>query len=296
MLTQLKQLYQEQCIIDEIPQYPNDYYWYKDDQNHLIGIKKGVSVPERKLLGVMFEEVVGVDFNQQIKLLWLELLLNNKNSLLDIIQKDREEIRFIFFVHHFDGETKVEFEGLIKELNEKCIILFLNREYGVIIDFATEEEHNLEEIAQAIQQDFYHNINFYQSDCYKINNEISHAFLAEYELYQKYRNTAKLMVQPHDLLLQYMIQNLNLYEGYSHFVEKFGEIPYDLLEVAKVYMENNFNISVGAKVIYMHRNTFMNKLERFIQLSGLNIKEFRDALIAYLIIIQMESGTMMTAK
>ena len=56
-------------------------------------------------------------------------------------------------------------------------------------------------------------------------------------------------------------------------------------------MENNFNISVGAKMIYMHRNTFMNKLERFIQLSGLNIKEFHDALIAYVIINQMEKNT-----
>ena len=96
MLLQLTQLYGEQCIVDEIPDYPNDYYWYKDDQNHLIGIKKGISKQEKKLLGVMLEEVVGVDFNQQIKLLWLELLLHNKKSLLDMIQKDGNEIRFIF--------------------------------------------------------------------------------------------------------------------------------------------------------------------------------------------------------
>ena len=291
MLLQLKQLYGEQCIVDEIPDYPNDYYWYKDDQNHLIGIKKGISKQEKKLLGVMLEEVVGVDFNQQIKLLWLELLLHNKKSLLDMIQKDGNEIRFIFFAHHFDGDTKLEFDELIKELNEKCIVLFLSREFGVIIDFQTKEEHNLEELAQAIQQDFYHNINFYQSDCYLVDSNISQAFLNEYELYKKYRNTTKLTVSSHDLLLQYMIQNLNLYEGYSRFVEKFNKIPYDLLEVAKVYMENNFNISVGAKMIYMHRNTFMNKLERFIQLSGLNIKEFHDALIAYVIINQMEKNT-----
>lgn len=291
MLLQLKQLYQEHCIIDEIPDYPNDYYWYKDGQNHLIGIKKGISKSEKKLLGMMFDEVVGVDFNQQIKLLWIEFLLNNKTSLLEIIQKESDEIRFIFFVHQFDGETQIQFEGLIKELDDDCIVLFLNRDYGVIIDFKTTVEHHLEELAQAIQQDFYHNLNFYQSDCYLINENLSQHFLGEYELYQKYRNSSKLMVSCHDLLLQYMIQSLNVYEGYSHFSQKFSQIPYDLLEVAKVYMENNFNVSVGAKVIYMHRNTFMNKLERFIQMSGLNIKEFHDALIAYLIINQMEKSS-----
>ena len=56
----------------------------------------------------------------------------------------------------------------------------------------------------------------------------------------------------------------------------------------KCYLENNFNLSVGAKCLYMHRNTFMNKLEKFIQVTGLNVKEFKDAVVAYLIIKNIE--------
>lgn len=40
MLLQIKELYKEQCVIDEMPDYPNDYYWFKDEGNHLVGIKK----------------------------------------------------------------------------------------------------------------------------------------------------------------------------------------------------------------------------------------------------------------
>ena len=288
MLSKLKQLYNEQCIVDEIPDYPNDYYWYKDEHNHLIGIKKSISKSEKKLLGLMLEEIVGVDFAQQEKLFWLELLLHNKKSLYETIKKEYREIRFIFFTHNFDAETKLEFDSLMKEFHDQCVVLFLDRQYGVILDLTLSVEYSFQEMAEAIQQDFYQNINFYQTERYVLNDEISTLFLSEFMLYQKYRDSTQLMIGSHDLLLQYMIQSLNLYEGYEQFSDKFKKIPYDLTEVAKVYMEHNFNISNGAKAIYMHRNTFMNKLERFIQLSGLNIKEFHDALIAYMIINQIE--------
>ncbi len=288
MLLKLKQLYEEQCVIDEIPEYPNDYYWYKDEYNHLVGIKKSIPRSERKLLGMMLEEIVGVDFDQQTKLFWLEFLLHDKKSLYETIKKGYQVIRFTFFTHHFDAEMKIEFDQLMKEFHDQSTVLFLDRQYGVILDLSPGVEYSFKEMAEAIQQDFYQNINFYQTQVYALTEEVSSVFRLEFMLYQKYRDVSQLMIGSHDLLLQYMIQSLNLYEGYEQFHQKFQAIPYDLTEVAKIYMENNFNVSTGAKAIYMHRNTFMNKLERFIQLSGLNIKEFRDALIAYAIIHQME--------
>ena len=53
-LLQIKELYKDQCVIDEIPDYPNDYYWFKDEGNHLVGIKKNISTSEKKLLSINF--------------------------------------------------------------------------------------------------------------------------------------------------------------------------------------------------------------------------------------------------
>ena len=30
-----------------MPDYPNDYYWFKDEGNHLIGIKKNIPTSEK---------------------------------------------------------------------------------------------------------------------------------------------------------------------------------------------------------------------------------------------------------
>ena len=264
MLLQIKELYKEKCIIDEMPDYPNDYYWFKDEGNHLIGIKKNVPTSEKKLLSLLFDEIVSVDFDQQKRL---------------------------FFHHNFDSDTKIEFDQLIKSFNQKFIVLFIDREYGVILDFTKRNEYDVEEfeeIAKAINEDFYYYTNLYKTVDYSIGDQISEAFLKEFNLYQKYRNRQVLIMEQQELLLQYMILTVNDYDGFNQLAQKIERLSYDLVEVVKCYLDNNFNLSMGAKALYMHRNTFMNKLERFIQLTGLNVKEFKHAIVAYILIKNLE--------
>ncbi|HAX73543.1 MAG TPA: hypothetical protein DCY20_08460 [Firmicutes bacterium] len=293
MISQLKQVYGPQCIIDEIPNHPNDYYWFTDDEHKMIGIKKSITVAEKKLLSIVFNEVGSVDFNQQISVYWTEILLKNQIQLLDKVVKSQKQVRFIFFTHLFDSETKLEFNGLIKELNEAAIVLFLERKYGVILDFSMSDEYSFEEMAEAIQQDFYQNINFYQTSTYEMNEEIALNFQREYRIYTRFRDPSVLVMDSHDMALQFMIHHLNEFEGYETIWQQFLALDHDLIEVAKCYIENNFNLSMGAKAMYMHRNTFMNKIERFIALTGLNIKEFKDAMIAYLMIKSIEQHTIL---
>lgn len=291
MLLQIKELYKNQCIIDEMPDYPNDYYWFKDEGNHLIGIKKNVSTSEKKLLSLLFDEIISVDFDQQTRLFWLELLLYGKTKLLEMIEPSYQEARFIFFHHNFDSESKIQFDQLIKSFNEKFIVLFIDRDYGVILDFTKRNEYDIkefEEIAKAINEDFYYNTNLYKTMEYKINETISEAFLKEFDLYKNYRNRHKLIMEQQELLLQYMILTVDDYGGFTQVAQKIETLAYDLIEVVKCYLENNFNLSMGAKALYMHRNTFMNKLEKFIQVTGLNVKEFKDATVAYLVIKNLE--------
>lgn len=291
MLLQIKELYKDQCVIDEMPDYPNDYYWFKDEGNHLVGIKKNISTSEKKLLALIFNEIISIDFDQQTRLFWLELLLYGKTKLLDRMKASDKYMRFIFFHHNFDSELKIQFEQLIKSFNETFIVLFIDREYGVILDFTKRGEYDIqefEEIAKAINEDFYYNTNLYKTMEYQINETISSSFLKEFDLYKTYRNRHKLIMEQQELLLQYMILTVDDYDGFTEVSQKIEGLAYDLIEVVKCYLENNFNLSVGAKCLYMHRNTFMNKLEKFIQVTGLNVKEFKDAVVAYLIIKNIE--------
>ena len=55
----------------------------------------------------------------------------------------------------------------------------------------------------------------------------------------------------------------------------------EILDVVKAYLDSNMNVSKTADTIYMHRNTVMNKIDKFIDVTGYNIKEFQDAFVIY---------------
>jgi DNA-binding PucR family transcriptional regulator len=171
----------------------------------------------------------------------------------------------------------------------------MDGEFGVILDFTKDAHYTvneLEDFVDAVQQDFYCSMTFYQTESISLDSSIMNFFSEEFELYKKYFNRHLLVMQQQDLLLQTLIEKVDEV-GFENFKEKISLVSDDQHEVVKCYLENNFNLSLGAKVLHMHRNTFMNKLERFIQSTGLNVKEFRDAMIAYLIIEKLETESKM---
>lgn len=54
-----------------------------------------------------------------------------------------------------------------------------------------------------------------------------------------------------------------------------------MLEVIKVFLEANMNVSLAAKRLYLHRNTLINKLDRFELITGYDIKDFKSAWLIY---------------
>ncbi len=55
----------------------------------------------------------------------------------------------------------------------------------------------------------------------------------------------------------------------------------EMLGVIKAYLDSNMNVSQAANRIFMHRNTVMNKIEKFIEVTGYDIKKFKKAFMIY---------------
>ena len=50
------------------------------------------------------------------------------------------------------------------------------------------------------------------------------------------------------------------------------------------FVKNNLNVSSASKVLYIHRNTMIYKLDKFKELTGFDLKNFIDAYIIYSLI------------
>jgi len=58
----------------------------------------------------------------------------------------------------------------------------------------------------------------------------------------------------------------------------------EFLHSIKVFIEKNQNTSEAAKFLYMHRNTLINRIEKFHKITGYDVRKFEDALVVYLLV------------
>ncbi len=92
----------------------------------------------------------------------------------------------------------------------------------------------------------------------------------EVHSYREYLLVRVLEDVPKDRLKEYFSQLQS-----EECAELFEDA--ELLNTAEEFLENSLNISETSRNLYMHRNTLMYRLDKIERLSGLNIRNFSDA-------------------
>ena len=59
----------------------------------------------------------------------------------------------------------------------------------------------------------------------------------------------------------------------------------EMLNTAEVFLENSLNVSETSRILYMHRNTLMYRLDKIEKVMGLNIRRFSDAVTFRIILM-----------
>lgn len=149
----------------------------------------------------------------------------------------------------------------------------------VTVFFEDVPEIDFEEIIQSLNEDFYLSATLFESgvlyngidknEYSSFINANKNKLLGSNRLYISEAELVKL-----GLARPIIIKNI-LKEFYD---------DYQMKEVIKTYLDSNMNISKAANKLYMHRNTVMNKIDKFIKNTGYDIKEFKNAFIIYHII------------
>ena len=289
MKKKLAQIFKDKCVTGVIPDNSHKYYWYLDEENMPIGISKEISNIERDLIELNYVSVGVNKFTDATKLQWLNFLIGQKSNKIPVNDLESTHINFIFFFHDLDTNLQLEFESLVRSFNEHFKVFFLESEYGVVLNLSVTDagvDYEIEDFLLAAKQDFSQELTFYQTISYEINAWLPEKFIAELDLFKKFKNANTDLMRYKDIFLNYMISS-DVVAKHPIFTDWFRHIfliDDDLLAVVKCYLENGFNVTTGSKIMHMHRNTFMNKLDRFIDMTGLDVKNFDEAAIAYLLI------------
>lgn len=191
--------------------------------------------------------------------------------------------------------SKEKFISIIFKSNPKeSLILMLNdflrglignyinpiyKDSVLTVFFDADCKIDFEEIIQSLNEDFYVTATLFESG--KLYDGINKNEYASYVFDNKNKllETNKLYITEAELIKHKIISSVVI----KNILKEYYD-DYQMKNVIKTYLDCNMNISQAANKLYMHRNTVMNKIDKFILNTGYDIKKFKNAFIIYHII------------
>lgn len=275
MLTNLKKIYQDK-LIEDVTSYSNDYYYfYKSNNNKkLFGVPKTITTNEYELLKEMYIEKKIYTLDKHIQKCY-EYLLDDgiypfKNKKMKMI---------IYTVNENDEEVVYD---VLNEVYTSCVNVKL---YNLNICFFEETSTKIVDLFETLAQDLGYNIILHEGliihsgykgidilsyikfyhDSVKVNSK-EHSDLADMLLFQDYSKHQDLMLAIKTNLFDVLLQDVLI------------------RDIIQVMLKNDLNVSQSAKLLYMNRNSLINKLDSIYKETGLNIQKFTHACVLYFIL------------
>ncbi len=183
---------------------------------------------------------------------------------------------YFISIKNLDKNLEDSVTSFFKYLIGNDILISYDSIYSVI--FKQEDICDIKEALSSMTNDFI-DVVIYLSKSYElkerldedlfiINDKLDKFFMFNSNLYEE-----KEFVK--ELIMNNKLQSLDKIVLGSYEKDLYTK------EILKKYIENNMNTSKTADVLYVHRNTLINKLDRFKESTKYDPKIFIDAFIIY---------------
>jgi DNA-binding PucR family transcriptional regulator len=291
MINKILSYFPDSVTQENIPESPSsEYFWFKETgaRPMWVGIPKDrISESQLDLMKSLFH-FVEPENNPHLTgaaHTWNQFLFHDGESPAAV----SNEVRFIQFRLQAKDMEAEEIHGALNGFFPDHTIIWIKDEYGIIIEEKKEVSENAEElysIASTFESDFYVKISFYIGKFQKISTQLPRFFDKEKQIFEEltshttrdivftFEKAFPMLVAAH--LPDYL---RDILEG--SILEAFGE-DRELMATIKVFLESNSNASLSAKKLYVHRNTLQYRLDKFMEKTGVTLKDFDSAVVVYL--------------
>ncbi len=296
MYTDLRKLFPD-LIQASYPLKDSSCHWYVDKQHGYIGIpKESMNVDQKRILDVFLEpftlnaDQLNMTAAQKI---WHDLLYMGNQSRIE--EAGTGSYRFIHFYLASNDTSRVDFSSAIYALFPDAVLCWKDRYSGVVIEQSTASTMTNQDfgaIIDTLESDLYAHLRLFIGNYYQVNGRMLASFQAEEACFNVLSLThPKMRVTSFsqafiDLILTG--QNQRLCQTLARNMLGTLDTDTDLLETIKVYIESNANATVAAKKLFLHRNSLNYRLDKFHEITSLDVRQFEDSLSAYLAIRLLE--------
>lgn len=275
MLPNLKNIFKNK-LVEEVDIYSSDYYYFYKDlkSKKLFGVLKNITSNEYALLKEMYVEKTIYNLDKTLQQVY-EYLLEDGNYPF----KNNKVKLIIYNVKKEDSEIV---STLLKDIYPASHCLEL---YNLYVCFIEGETDNIKDLFETISIDLGYDINLH--DGLICNNSFSGSTLLTY--IKVYHDSVKVYSMLYsdiaDTILGldvgcYKDLLINLKDNLLYSLFKDVQVR----DIITVMLKNDLNVSQSAKLLYMNRNSLINKLDYIYKETGLNIQKFTHACVVYLML------------
>lgn len=296
MIDQLQNVFKSLIRYDDTVQgHLKDYRWFKLKEGPIIGIEKQeLDEKTEETLSIFLEQYAPDAIHlTESERLWHSLIFQRQNADDIKTMQPLPEGPYEIVLFHLKEtmEEKTEFEEAVKSLFPAPItLLWENNQNGLLIFSGTdmvEETSLFHDIVNTLISDFYTDVSFYIGKKFK-NINLAHV---QYEWGKKAFQSVRKSLPEHQVYyLYHAVPYLFLEEVPADLSKKLLDFLPDeeeLIGTVKMYLESNMNLSLASKRLYMHRNTVQYRIDKFIEKTGIDVKDFHGAITAYLAILNV---------
>ncbi|WP_423409588.1 PucR family transcriptional regulator [Heyndrickxia sp. MSNUG] len=268
----------------------SNYYWFKENQDDTLwfGIPKtDLSASQHELLSILFHFVEeknksglsGAARN------WHQFLFHEGNLPLT----NSDEVRFIQFQFHTKEMDHEEISEALHGFFPDYIVIWLQDSYGFLVEErkeVSETADELESISSTFESDFFIKLSFYMGKFNKPTAKLREFFTIEKQLFtQAMNHNTRTHVYTFEKIFPILLASTMPAELKAiletSVLEAFEE-DRELMSTIKVFLESNSNASLAAKKLYVHRNTLQYRMDKFMEKTGVQLKDFDTAVMVYL--------------
>ncbi|WP_280768666.1 PucR family transcriptional regulator [Salipaludibacillus daqingensis] len=293
MLDRLQRYYAHAINVDHL--HPENRLSLILSNEHKLTLdKRKLTKQEIDLLKTLFHSEDNFVFfgNTQDKLIHDWLIAKKDISQEEIAKTITTPVRFIHFFVSGEVAEHEEFSIAVKGLfpASKSLIWTSKSEGFFIqqIDSEFDDDLPIESIIDTITTDFFINISFYIGSPIPTFSEIPERYHWEDHLYKQVRESfpRKGYFVEQDITIHYLLHSVPE-QNLSMITKLLDPVKDDktLLHSVKTYLECNLNASLAAKKLYMHRNTLQYRVDKFIEKTSMDIKQFPNAVSVYIMLL-----------
>ncbi|MFQ3543758.1 helix-turn-helix domain-containing protein [Halobacillus rhizosphaerae] len=295
IISELKDIYPS--LIQSTPQNEanfDDYFWYQTNDMETIGILRiEMTNRESQMLQTFLSPLLTTHLVEtEREKEWASYLFGKEETFK---ADSPGYYRFVFFSIGDDTAQRDTIREALQSLFPSVMpIIWENDQSGFIVEEAQtldDDPISFQNVIDVLMSDFYTSIKFFVSEFSADLKEAPAIFEWSRNCFEKAKQHRIGSVVTYQDMIPYLFINSLSEEDSNHIVRSvFKQVIDDreLLQTVQVFLESGSNASLAAKNLFMHRNSLQYRVDKFIEKTGIDVKDFKGALTTYLALMKLK--------